>query len=62
MPPDDDSPDAHLILAGQVREHVARDRINLIKLDELGWEAMIVWECETTDVETLTPHLVEFLD
>ena len=41
--------------------NVARDRMTLTKLGGLGWEAMIVWECETTDLETLTPRLVEFL-
>ena len=42
--------------------NVARDRINLGKLGGLGWEALIVWECQTTDVETLVSRLVGFLE
>ena len=42
-------------------KNVVRDRINLTNLGGLGWEVMIVWECETTDVETLVSRLVSFL-
>ena len=38
-----------------------RDRNNLAKLVVLGWEAMVVWECETTDLDSLTHRLVEFV-
>ena len=41
--------------------NVSRDRTNLTELSELGWKALVVWECETTDVEALTPRLVGFL-
>jgi len=42
--------------------NVARDRMNLTDLGRLGWEVMVVWECETTDLEGLAPRLVRFLD
>lgn len=42
--------------------NVARDRMNLSDLGRLGWEVMVVWECETTDLEKLAPRLVRFLD
>ena len=31
-------------------------------LGALGWDAMVVWECETTDIEALGSRLVEFID
>ena len=43
-------------------ENVVRDRTNLRDLGALGWEAMVVWECKTTDIEALGPRLVEFID
>ena len=43
-------------------KNVVRDRMNMVDLGELGWEAMVVWECETTDLEMLAPRLVEFID
>ena len=42
--------------------NVVRDRANLTNLGGLGWKVMVVWECETTDVETLAFRLVGFLD
>lgn len=44
------------------RKNVIRDRRNMTSLAELGWEAMVVWECEIKDLERLTPRLVRFLD
>lgn len=42
--------------------NMVRDRTNLSDLRKLGWEAMVVWECETTDLDRLAPRLVRFLD
>ncbi|MDE0356993.1 MAG: DNA mismatch endonuclease Vsr [Gammaproteobacteria bacterium] len=44
------------------RKNVARDRRNLLDLAELGWDAIVVWECETRDLERLAPQLARFLD
>ena len=44
------------------RKNVIRDRRNITGLVELGWETMVVWECETKDLERLAPRLVRFLD
>lgn len=38
-----------------------RDEKNLEKLKEEGWEAMIVWECQIKDTETLSEKIREFL-
>ncbi len=42
-------------------KNVVRDRANTSDLGELGWSVMIVWECETSDLEALAPRLAEFL-
>ena len=43
-------------------KNVVRDRTNMMDLSALGWETMVVWECETTDIEALASRLVEFVD
>lgn len=48
--------------ASKFADNVARDRRNMSDLSECGWEAMVVWECETTDMESLVPRLKGFLD
>jgi DNA mismatch endonuclease, patch repair protein len=37
--------------------NVARDKVNEQKLRETGWNCVVVWECETKDVETLKQRL-----
>ena len=44
------------------QKNVVRDRANLKDLGERGWSVMVVWECETADLEALVPRLAEFLD
>jgi len=44
------------------RKNVVRDRRNLLDLVALGWDAMVVWECETRDLERLAARLARFLD
>ena len=38
-----------------------RDEKNLKALDNLGWEIMVIWECELIYVEKLTNRLTYFL-
>ncbi len=42
--------------------NMVRDKRNVSDLGELGWESMIVWECQTKDLDALTDRLVAFLD
>ncbi|WP_420463387.1 very short patch repair endonuclease [Candidatus Palauibacter sp.] len=42
--------------------NMVRDRRNMSGLAEIGWEAIVVWECETADLEALASRLVRFLD
>ncbi|MCY3734244.1 MAG: very short patch repair endonuclease [Chloroflexi bacterium] len=44
------------------QKNVARDRANLRDLGQLGWSVMVIWECETTNLEILAARLTGFLD
>lgn len=50
--------------AAKIARNVERDAANLAKLRSLGWEAMIVWECELVSAhrQKLTQELVRFLE
>jgi DNA mismatch endonuclease (patch repair protein) len=41
--------------------NVVRDKRNLVDLREAGWNVLVVWECETRDVNRLTTILKQFL-
>ena len=43
-------------------KNVVRDRRNMTGLAEFGWDATVVWECETKNLERLASRLVRFLD
>ena len=38
-----------------------RDEANLLKLRELGWETLVIWECGMKDQIVLTDQLRDFL-
>lgn len=42
--------------------NVARDREVLTLLEDAGWTCIVVWECETRDIEALTTRLQAFLN
>lgn len=39
------------------RTNVRRDRHNMSRLRELGWEPYVVWECETRDIKEMEMQL-----
>ncbi|MCC4586417.1 DNA mismatch endonuclease Vsr [Xanthomonas sp. NCPPB 1067] len=41
--------------------NVARDRLAAKALEEAGWQVLVVWECETRNVEALRIRLADFL-
>jgi DNA mismatch endonuclease (patch repair protein) len=41
--------------------NVARDRRAASALEELGWNVLVIWECETRNADTLRVRLIEFL-
>ena len=42
-------------------DNLRRDRRNFEQLTELGWNVLVVWECETKDAEALGARLRAFL-
>ena len=43
------------------RQNIERDRKMLSDLASQGWGAMVIWECETRDTESLAARLSSFL-
>jgi DNA mismatch endonuclease (patch repair protein) len=41
--------------------NVLRDERPAAKLEAMGWEVAVVWECETRDARTLRERLKSFL-
>ena len=41
--------------------NVARDKRNLRKLRKNGWKVLLVWVCQTRNIEKLTKSLQKFL-
>jgi len=39
-------------------QNVSRDIESCIKLKRLGWKVLIIWQCETKDIEKLRKRLV----
>lgn len=46
----------------KLERNVARDKEALRQLSMMGWAALTVWECETSDLESLTAKLRDFLE
>jgi len=38
-----------------------RDAENIQRLKELGWEIMVIWECEINKVDQLKQRIKDFL-
>jgi DNA mismatch endonuclease (patch repair protein) len=43
------------------KENVARDAARLDELRALGWEALVIWECETFDRDRTVERVAAFL-
>jgi len=41
--------------------NVERDKRNVTLLENVGWEVMTIWQCETKDIVTLENQLKRFL-
>lgn len=38
-----------------------RDKRNQMELNALGWEVLVIWECQLSDVDDVTARVREFL-
>lgn len=45
----------------KISRNIERDKKHLAELKDLGWEVLIVWECETKNLKNLEGKIVEFL-
>ncbi len=43
----------------KIARNKARDAASLAKLDDMGWRAVVVWECELKDEATLEARLAD---
>jgi len=46
----------------KIDKNIARDRQNLETLKSMGWECLVVWECELKDREKLSGSISTFLE
>lgn len=46
----------------KLARNVERDRLDRTRLSELGWEVLVIWECETKDRAALQARLTAFLE
>lgn len=40
---------------------VARDKRNIEDLQDLGWEVLVIWECELKELSMITSQVIKFL-
>jgi DNA mismatch endonuclease (patch repair protein) len=40
-------------------DNIQRDRRRRVELEELGWKVLTIWECETSDENTLEELVIE---
>lgn len=45
----------------KLRSNVARDARNAEALSQLGWDVLVIWECDLRSAERLRRQLIEFL-
>jgi DNA mismatch endonuclease, patch repair protein len=45
----------------KISDNVARDQRTFSRITDLGWKALIVWECQTKDTDKLQSFLAEEL-
>lgn len=45
----------------RLAQNVKRDRTKIEQLEAMGWQVLVVWQCETKDIEMLRPRLRDFV-
>ena len=46
----------------KLTRNVERDQRNLEQLEAIGWQSLVIWECETDDYPALGARIRAFLD
>ena len=47
---------------GKLKNNKTRDKKIRRQLKELGWEVLVIWECQTKDAKALAEKLILFLE
>jgi DNA mismatch endonuclease (patch repair protein) len=47
--------------ADKFKDNTKRDKLKQRRLESLGWDILVVWECETFDPHRLSKRLADFL-
>ena len=48
--------------APKLEANRVRDAANVDELAKLGWEVLVVWQCETRDLDALEARLAKYVD
>jgi DNA mismatch endonuclease, patch repair protein len=48
--------------AAKFSANIARDAENMRSLQALGWQILVIWECETFNLDRLAAKLISFLE
>ena len=46
----------------KIARNKARDRLHLAALAALGWQSLVIWECELKELARVRERLTEFLE
>ena len=46
----------------KLQNNIKRDKKNIKAIKAMGWEVLIIWECELKDLKRLTDKIVSFLN
>lgn len=46
----------------KLEANVNRDRTKIAELQRLGWDVLVIWQCETRDTDSLTSSLQRLVD
>lgn len=46
---------------GKLQGNVHRDEKNLASLSNMGWEVLVIWECQLKDLEKVEADVIAFL-
>lgn len=55
------SPERRDFWRNKLDGNAQRDRRNQAALREMGWDVLVIWECETSRVDTLAEKITAFL-
>jgi DNA mismatch endonuclease (patch repair protein) len=47
--------------AGKMDRNRTRDKVVIANLNAMGWEAIVIWQCELKDIDETTYILKKFL-